>query len=179
LKEPQLETTGGPLAVEHPEWALTRTSRSGFRLQTPGRPAIRVEAAEGGWSIEGAEPGRAWTLRRGGGGGAIGFVLAGADGSELGRTMPLVGSEADDGVRFLLLGDGRLFRLLGRGPRESGLDLTGWEVPGSYLGADPTPAGWSLNATPAGAGLGDVRVPAILMAAELLDAESRLKPAEP
>ncbi len=105
-----------------------------------------------------------------------GFVLSAFDGrTEVGRTMPLVGSGRETGLRFLLLDDGRLFRIVLRGSPDGGFELLGWETPGAYLSARPEPSGWKLVPTAACGGLTDLRAVSILFAAEILDSEEPLR----
>ena len=81
---------------------------------------------------------------------------------------------AEAGLRFLLLGDGRLFRIVRSGAREGGFALLSWETPGAYLEARSGSGGWTLVATVAGGGLVDLPTLSILFAAEVLEAEEPL-----
>lgn len=158
--------------VAHPDQALSRMSSGGFAIESAAG-AIRAEPSGSGWRIDGVEGG--WTLEQAD---AIagGFVLrAAGDRSEAGRTMPLVGA-SKSGPRFLLLDDGRLFRISRCGPRDDGFELLGWEVPGAYVRARPRAQGWTLAPTGAAGGLKDINVLSILFAAEILDAEGPLRP---
>jgi hypothetical protein len=85
--------------------------------------------------------------------------------------MPLVGTGSEAGLKYLLLDDGRLFRVVLCGPRDGGFELLGWETPGAYLKARPQPRGWSLVPTFACGGLEEIGVLSILFAAEVLVAE--------
>ena len=92
--------------------------------------------------------------------------------------MPLVGGGREAGLKFLLLDDGRLFRIVLRlsgSPPEGGYELLGWETPGAYLRARPEPSGWKLVATAAGGGLTDLQAISILFAAEILNSEEPLR----
>jgi len=89
--------------------------------------------------------------------------------------MPLVGSGRETGLKFLLLDDGRLFRIVLVGLRSGGLELLGWETPGAYLRARPDSSGWKLIPTAACGGLTDLRAISILFAAEILDSEEPLR----
>ena len=123
-------------------------------------------------------PGGGWLLERTTAEEA-GFVLRDADeGAELGRTMPLVGA-VEAGLKFLLLDDGRLFRIVRRGAREGGFELLGWDTPGAYLEARAVEGGWTLVATVAGGGIGDLTALSVLFAAEILDMEEPLGSEEP
>jgi hypothetical protein len=162
--------------VDHPDRSLVRLSNGGFEIEAAGEQTIRVEPAGDRWRIDGGEGPQGRVLRRTGSD-AAGFVLSGADGrTEAGRTMPLVGTGREAGLRFLLLDDGRLFRIVMRGPREGGFELLGWETPGAYLTARPVANGWTLAPTAAGGGLEDLTAISILFAAEILDAEAPLRP---
>jgi hypothetical protein len=111
--------------------------------------------------------------------GAPGFILMQA-GTERGRTMPLAGAP-EAGLRFLLLEDGRLFRILRSGTREGRFELLGWETPGAFLEARVAPeGGWQIAATAAGGGLeglADMTTLILLFAAEVLEADEPLRPA--
>ena len=152
-----------------------RGSDGGFEVRAEGYPSLRAKPDEGGWCV-GRESGlETWRLERSCDG-APGFVLS-QEGVERGRTMPLAGAP-EAGLRFLLLDDGRLFRILRCGARESWYELLGWETPGPYLEARPVPeGGWRFAATAAGSGLegvADMTALIVLLAAEVLDAEEPL-----
>ncbi len=89
--------------------------------------------------------------------------------------MPLVGGGSEAGLKFLLLDDGRLFRIVLGGSRDGGFELLGWETPGAYVRAQPEPSGWKLIPTVACGGLTDLRAISILFAAEILDSEEPLR----
>jgi hypothetical protein len=162
--------------LDHPERRLVRLSNGGFEIEATGCPAIRVEASGEVWSVDGVEGLPGGILRRATSGGE-GFVLEAARGrTEAGRTMPLVGAGREAGLKFLLLDDGRLFRVVRRGPRKAGFELLGWEMPGAYLTAQPAPEGWRLIPTAASGGLEDLTRLVVLFAAEILDAEEPLRP---
>jgi len=161
---------------DHPDRYLARMANGGFEIETAGQPTVRVDPCGDGWRIEGQRGIEGWFLRRTAGDG-VGFVLSEADGrTEAGRTMPLVGTGREAGLRFLLLGDGRLFRIVRQGPRQVGFELLGWETPGAYLKALPEAKGWTLAPTAAAGGLDDLRAIGVLFAAEILDAEQALRP---
>lgn len=105
-------------------------------------------------------------------------MLRAPDGVETGRTSRLDPQEPDGGTSYVLLDDGRLFRIGRRGPGETGLDLCGWEAPGAYLTARPEGAGWRIATTAAGAALPPSDVLPILFAIELLDSERPLEEAQ-
>jgi hypothetical protein len=166
----------GSAVIDHPDRYLARTPSGGFEIEAAGRSRIRVEPRGGGWRLDGEQGLRGWVLRRAAADDE-GFVLSGADGrTEAGRTMPLVGTGRETGTRFLLLDDGRLFRIVRQPPRRSGFELRGWETPGAYLTAQPAEDGWTLAPTAACGGLVDLRAITVLFAAEILDAEEPLRP---
>jgi len=77
-------------------------------------------------------------------------------------------------LRYFLLGDGRLFRLITSGPPPACYDLTGWEASGPYLRVRAHEAGWQIVPTPASGGIDDLLTLAVLLSAEILDAEEPL-----
>jgi len=167
------EGAGGAV-IGHPDRYLARTDDGGFEIVVAGGSTVRVDPCDAGWSVDGERGFEGWVLRRSGEE-APGFVLGDAGGrSEAGRTMPLVGTGREAGLRFLLLDDGRLFRIVRSDPRRGGFELLGWETPGAYLTALPESNGWALRATAAAAGLEDLRTICLLFAAEILDAEQPL-----
>jgi hypothetical protein len=159
--------------VDHPARSLGRRPGGGFAIEAEGLPAVRASATRDGWRIEEPPDLRGWSLRRTEGE-APGFVLlrAGQREAEVGRTMPLVGTGREAGLRFLLLEDGRLFRIVLAGPRRGGFDLLGWETPGAYLTARPRGEAWEIAATVAGRGIPDLTTLSILFAAEILEADA-------
>jgi hypothetical protein len=165
--------------VDDPDRFLARQEGGAFAIRVGGRPSIRADPAGDGWSVSGVEGRRGWTLRRNDACGG-GFLLRGPGaGGEAGRTMPLVGAGEMAGPRFLLLEDGRLFRIARRGPRDDGFDLLGWETPGEYFRARPEPEGWRIEASVAGRAMTETDVLLTLFAVEILDAEEPLRPCAP
>ena len=158
--------------VDHATWFATRAAEGGFDAVPEGGEAITVRPDGEGWRVvfPGAEAG--WTLRRGTEAGER-FLLLEADGqTESGRTAALDAPGIDAGAeRSVLLGDGRLYRLMLRGPVDSRYELLGWETPGAYLTARISDRGWTMTPEPACSGLREIRSLAILLAAELLDFE--------
>ncbi len=166
---------GGPLRTDHSQGLLTRLPSGGFEIRVTGQPAIRVGPSGSGWLVDGVEDLQGGFLQRGGAD-EDGFVLRTSDGSdEVARTMPLVGGGSESGLKFLLLSDGRLFRIVPGSSRDGGFELLGWEMPGAYLKARPGQNEWKLVPTAAGGGLSDLRVISILFAAEILDSEEPLR----
>lgn len=139
-------------------------SRDGSRIHGfPSGRRVRLEGTQAdGWVLSTAEDG------------SEGFVLRDGEderAAEVGRTTRT--ARSDDGMApvFLLLQDGRLFRIAVFDPRSARIELHGWEVPGAYLRARPEPSGWSVARTPAGGALETPTALWILFAAELLRAE--------
>ena len=164
--------------VVHPDRTVARLPEGGFEIKAAGRATIRAQPSDGNWRIDGGEGSGAWLLKRASDE-ARGFVLLASVGrageeEEIGRTMPLAGA-VESGLKFLLLDDGRLFRIVRRGTRDCVFDLLGWEAPGAYIEARPVATGWMLVATTAGGGLVDLTAISILLAAEILDAEEPLR----
>jgi hypothetical protein len=150
---------------------VERLEAGGFRIRTPQDGEIVAEPAADVWSVRLPASKTDWTLRRSDSTQG-GFVLLAEDGqTEVGRTARLDGLGFPANLYYLLLGDGRLFRIALCGPRESGFELLGWETPGAYLIARPDAAGWTLTPTPASYGLPDLRALLILFAAEILESE--------
>jgi hypothetical protein len=85
---------------------------------------------------------------------AGGFLLVRRDGAaevELGRSTPLEDEVEESAPTYLLLDDGRLFRLLLRGPEDPRYELCCWESTAPYLEARRVSAtDWSLVPTLAG-----------------------------
>jgi len=165
----------GSAIVDHPDRFVTRSPGGGFEIEAAGEPPIRVEPSTDGWLVRGQDAAPRWVLGRAGeeGGGLV--LIETETRTEAGRTMPLVGVDREAGPSFLLLKDGRLFRMIMRGPRRAGYELLGWETPGAYLVARPMTKGWHIEATPAGGGIVDIAVITILFAAEILDCEEPLR----
>jgi hypothetical protein len=160
---------------DHPDRTLARLAGGGFEIEAAGEQTTRAEPAGEGWRIEGPEAVQGWLLRRNDGE-APGFLLSGADGrTEAGRTMPLVGTGREAGLSFLLLDDGRLFRIVGGARLQGGFELLGWEMAGAYLAARPAGDRWTIAPTAAGAGIADLTVISILFAAEILESERTLR----
>jgi hypothetical protein len=161
--------------VDHPEQFLAPLAPDGFSLRPRGRQEpIEVVAAPGGWRVDGPGGIDGWLLRREGSGSG-GFVLQTPDAeTEAGWTLShsRIGGEAS--LSYLILDDGRLFRIALRGPRRPRFELLDREMPGAYLIASPETQGWTIRPTPACGGLKDIRSISILFAAEILAAEGAL-----
>lgn len=130
----------------------------------------------GGWSIRGARELAGCTLRRSRGR-RDGFVLVcgeGGDETERASSSGLSSGDFAAPLRFLLLGDGRLFRMVLRDARDPRYDLLSWEVPGEYLSARAATDGWRIDFAPAGSALTDIDELLLLFGAEILDSESPL-----
>jgi len=175
LKEGRQDAEAGA-AVQHAVRRVVRLADGGFAIESGAR-SHRVVATDTGWVVEGDDELDGWSLRRAR---TPGFVLQGKEGAgEAARSMPLVGTDRESGLRFLLLEDRRLFRIVLRGPRDGRYELTGWETAGAYLTARPLAEGWSLEPTSACGGLDEIRVLCLMLAVEVLDAETALQRREP
>lgn len=108
-----------------------------------------------------------------------GLVLLAQDGRELGCSTDALGFDRRLGLRFVLMEDGRLFRIEPLGATTSGLCLRAWDVPGAYLTAVPTEEGFRLNVTVAGACLSVFEPVALLFAAEVLMLHQPLPEVDP
>jgi len=156
--------------TEHPDYQLERRQDGGFSLAPGDGEAIRVEPAKGGWRLAGPRALAGWELRRPPGEeGSYLLLAAGPDAEEAGRSTVAPGSEKPDGRRDLVMADGRVYRMLLRGPEDPRFELAGWETSGPYLTARPCGRGWSIVPEPASAGLDEIRGLLVLFAAEILD----------
>jgi len=166
-----------PFMFDVPDHHLAPLEDGGFALRAGNREPIRVQPVTGGWRVSGPPPVQGWTLRRGETA-AVRFELrtSGA-GEPRGRSMPLAG-DRDAAVHYVLLDDGRLFRVVLRGPRDSRFEMLGWETPGAYLVARPQSEGWTIAAMPACGGLQEIESLLVLFAAEILDAEDLMPGAD-
>ncbi|HXV77073.1 MAG TPA: hypothetical protein VD788_12220 [Candidatus Polarisedimenticolaceae bacterium] len=153
---------------------MTRVGPSSFVLDCPGRPALRIEPYAGRWRAAAGGTASGWVLERTGDENGPFRLFDGDGGTELGCTSSLGGAAQRRELRYLLMGDGRLFRLSPRGPAEAGYDLSGWETPGAYLTARALEGGWQILPTPASGGIDDLLAVVVLLSAEILDAEERL-----
>ena len=70
------------------------------------------------------------------------------------------------------MADGRVFRVVLRGPEDARFELLWWETSGAFLTARPGPQDWTITPEPAAAGLQEIRPLLILFAAEILHAET-------
>jgi hypothetical protein len=165
-------TPAGQELVEHPEQNLARTAPDGFAIGPESGSSIRVCRDGEAWRVEGPGPVRGWMLTRGSSPGER-FLLRAADGeTEVGRSSTLEGAGSSGVVRDLILADGRVFRLVLRGPVDARFELSGWETSGAFLTARPTKRGWTITPEPASAGIRDIRPLLILFSAEILDSEA-------
>lgn len=167
-----VDTAVSPEPLAHPEQEIDRLEAGGFVIRPrEGRP-IRAVSGEGGLRIDGPAPAGGARLVRGQGPGAR-FVLFAEDGrTEIGRSATLHGAAGPLGERNLVLGDGRTYRLLLRGPADPRFELLGWEAPGAYLTARPRPGGWTVTPEPAASGLREIGPLLVLLAAEILESEN-------
>ena len=156
---------------EHPEFLLTRGAGGGFDLRPEEGEGLRLAPVEVGWQAEGAARLGACSLVREHPE-RDGFVLrAAGGGAELGRTLCLPESSPGLSLYYLLLDDGRMFRIVPCGPRDSRFELLGWEISGAYLVARPEGEGWRIAPTTACGGISDLEAILILFAAQILEAD--------
>lgn len=168
LADGPAEATAPQAAVAPHLQHLVRTPGGGFLIETDGQSLIQAQTAAGGFCIERDPDIRSWTLVRST---DRGFILRDSRENELGRTMPSLGAAGASGLKYMLLDDARLFRIVLCGPRDPRFELLGWETPGPYLLGRPAARGWVLVPTPAASGLVGLAPLSILFAAEILDAE--------
>jgi len=150
--------------------------RSDGSVTVDAEREARVELIPGpvGWRVVGldATEGRAERVVEDGGGFRLRRASSADD--EGARTVRfpdgLTGREAQG--RHVLLEDGRLFRLVERGGTDPRFELLSWEVPGPYLVARPADDGWTIEPEASGGALADLRALWVLMALEILDAET-------
>ena len=155
--------------TEHPVYRLEQRSDGGFTLSAEDCDTLRVGSEAGSWRLTGSDRLDGLELRRlGDGQGRFQMVAAGGE-AEAGRSSVGPGADARSGARDLVMADGRVYRMLLRGPEDPRFELTGWETTGPYLTARPEPDGWSIVPEPACAGLDEIQALLILFAAEILD----------
>ena len=165
------------MIVEHPTARLVRETDGGFELRVERGATLRAVPLAEGWRIDGSDLPEGWSLRRAVDTGS-GFLLSTGErpDDEAARTSGMCAGAGEREARSLLTADGRLFRIVLRGPRDGRFELVGWETPGAYLVARPESTGWRIDPTSACGGIDDLRVIAVLFAAEVLDAEEPLVP---
>jgi hypothetical protein len=169
------DATRDPAVAEvpaaHPEMEVHAAADGGFEIRSGSR-VLDLRPRGEGWEVRGTGALKGWTLARGGEIG-VGFRLLDADGStEAGRTAWLDRAEAGAAVECtVLLGDGRMFRIVPRGPADPRYEVLGWETPGAYLTARIADGVWLILPEPACSGLREIRPLVILLAAELLDTD--------
>jgi hypothetical protein len=168
---PCVDASVNPEPSTHTERELSRLEAGGFVIAPQAGRAIRAVPAAEGFELDGPEPLGGCRLARGHGPGKRFVLLAGDGNTELGRSSALHSTTGAEGERHLVLGDGRLFRLLLRGPADARFELLGWEVPGAYLTARPGARGWTVTPEPASSGLREFGPLLVLLAAEILESE--------
>ena len=167
------------MIFEHSAMRLVPLPGGGFALELDaGAEPVRVRADGAGHRVEASGGSGGFTLLRDDGPNG-GFRALDGDGTrELGRTVG-IGRLGDlREMRYVLLGDGSLFRVAPRAPREGGFEVSGCETSGAYLTARLEPGGWRIAPTPACGGLEDLRVLSVLFAAEILAAEEPIDPGQ-
>lgn len=172
MTDPRAQTGANGSGSDGPPTVLVRPVRGGFHIETRAGETIRLEHHAGRLQIDGPEDVNGWVLRRSAGD-DNGLVLE-IDDEEAGRTSSIFGGFREANLYYVLLGDGRLFRIALGEPRGALFELRGWETAGAYLNATPDDAGWRVTPAPAGSALPDLRALMILFAAEILDSEGSL-----
>jgi hypothetical protein len=146
---------------------LTPLGGGAFRLDGGDGWWVAARPAGGGWILE-ATTGLAGARLDPSPGAGGGFVLAGGRArEELGWTSGLAGGDVHRQVRYLVAGDGRVFRIVLRGPRDARYDLVSWECPGPYLTARLDGDGWRVEVSTAGQELPSPEAVVVLFAVEL------------
>ena len=167
------------MMIDHPSVRVVRTGGGGFELQSErGESRVATPAAAGGYRVEGPCIGDALRLVRDDGSTGGFRVLSGDGAEELGRSVGLGRLGVQREMRYVLLGDGSLFRVAPGGPREGGFEVSGSETWGPYLTARTEADGWRIAPTPACGGLEDLLVLTLLVAAEILAAEEPIDPGQ-
>jgi hypothetical protein len=155
--------------VKHPEYLLNRDTNGGFELQPASGARIQMVVAQDGWRVDGAANLGDCRLQQEQ---PAGHVLQSAgDQTEIGRTLCLSASSPGLNLYYLLLDDGRMFRIVPCGPRDSRFELLGWETSGAYLVARPNGDGWRIVPTVACRGILNLDAILILFAAQILEAD--------
>jgi len=169
------------MIFDHPSVRVVRVGAGSFVLQPECGEAepVRVAPATGGrYRVEGTAIPEGWALERDDGP-TGGFRVLGGNGSEeLGRSVGMGRLGVQREMRYVLLGDGKLFRVVPSEPREGGFEVSSHETWGPYLTARLEPGGWRIVPTPACGGLEDLRILTLLFAAEILAAEEPNDPGQ-
>jgi hypothetical protein len=145
-----------------PDGTLCLTDERGWRLTA-------APTAEG-YVVERQKDAPGWVLEEDRSG-AGGFILrdgSGGESAELGRTTRSAGPGEGVSPASLLLGDGRLFRIVLRDPMKARFELVGWEADGAYLVARGGDDGWRITRTPAGSEMKAGSETLLLFGAEIL-----------
>jgi len=162
-----------PFDSAEPEFLRLEPLSDGFRIGRPRSEDLLVQRDPGGWSVTWSGLPE-WRLERTGQPGSGFLLLAAATEGELGRSTALDPEGFLGGIRYLVVADGRMFRMAPAPPRQTGFELAGWETAGAYMIARPEPSEWSIESTPAAAGMKGIGPVLILFAAEILDQDSVL-----
>ncbi len=159
-------------ALPSSEFRLARSEAGGFRVDGDAGLLIEALAVPGGWIVEDDGGARGCFLRETdkGPGGLVLLAGPGDNAKEMAWASRLSGKDSPPSC--LLTNDGRAFNVLLRGPRDARFDLVGWETPGAYLQARPTPHGYSITRTVAGRDLAVGADMLLLFAAAILEADT-------
>ena len=167
------------MIFEHPAMRVVRLPDGGFELEPDAGPGVlRVTVRGTGFRVEVPGVSTAFVMLRDDGPNG-GFCVLEADGTrELGRSVGIGRFGDRREMRYVLLGDGSLFRVAPRAPREGGFEVSSSETPGAYLTARLETGGWRIEPAPACGGLEDLRILCVLFAAEILAAEEPIDPGQ-
>jgi len=158
-----------------PSLRVTRRGSDGFVIEGDGEQPLRmVRGARGStWEIGASD--RAWLLRPSPAGDGLELYERARETEEpLGYLFRA--DRSGDGSH-VLAEDGRLFRVVLRGPRDPHYELAGWEGPGPYIVARPESDGaWKLEPTVAWEGMDreEARFLTVLFVAEILERDGSL-----
>ena len=155
---------------EHWQRRLINVETGGFRLECSRGATIQVTPQRDALTVSGGTVVHGWCIRDE----DEGFRLERDDGKVAGQSLRARVAEGLDAAVSLLLDDGRLFRIVLRGPRDARYELTGWETPGAYFEARPADDGWTIAATVAGTAMEDVEPLILLFAAEIVHSEEEV-----
>lgn len=164
------------MSVDHPAVVAVPQGGGAFALEPEGGRTGRIlvqPESDGGFRVEGQGIEASWRMLRDDGPNGGFVVLAPEAGRELGRSVGQGRLGLRREMRYVLLGDGSLFRVAPAGSGAGGFDVSGYETEGPYLTARLEPGGWRIAPTPACYGLEDLRVLSVLVAAEILAAGER------
>lgn len=129
---------------------LTRREGGGFLLVGAGAEPIEAVPDGNGLALRcGQRSGRARPAF-----GGRGAIVRWNDGDDEESGIVITWGDDATGPASVLLDDGRLLRIAAAGLAPARVEVTRWDVPGTYVEAAPDADGWRLVPTPAGKALG-------------------------